>query len=114
MAIYSKLPLSDSTNGKGILVSASATPGTSLHTSASGSAFDEVWMYAVNTASADATLTVEYGSANTEDNIVLTIPSQGGLVLVIPGLYLENSQNVAAFADSSNSVTIHGYVNRVS
>ena len=113
MATFSKLPLSASTNGKGILVSASASPGTIVHTSASGSAYDEVWIYAMNTASATATLDIEYGGTATQDLIELSITGESGLVLVIPGLYLNNSQVVRAFASSTSTVSIHGYVNRV-
>ena len=114
MATFSKLPLSASTNGKGILVSASASPGTIIHTSASGSAYDEVWIYAMNTASATATLDIEYGGTATADLIELTLTGESGLVLVVPGLYLNNSQVVRAFASSTTTVSIHGYVNRVS
>ena len=36
MATFSKIPLSGSTNGKGILVAATATLGTTIHTAGSG------------------------------------------------------------------------------
>lgn len=114
MPTFAKLPLSGSTNGRGILVSASASPGTIVHTAVSGtSSFDEVWIYAMNTASATASLDIEYGGTATQDLIELNIPGESGLVLVVPGLYLNNSQVVRAFASSTTTVSIHGYVNRV-
>lgn len=113
MATFSKLPLSESVNGKGILVSASATSGTLIHTSASGSAFDEVWIYSSNSSSADAGLTIEFGGNAAKDLIELNIPSEEGLILVIPGLFLNNSQTVRAFASTPNVLSVFGYVNRV-
>ena len=114
MATFSKIPLSGSTNGKGISVAASATPGTTIHTAVAGtSSFDEVWIYAVNTSTSAVKLTIEYGSTATVDNIELTIGGEAGLVVVVPGLFLNNSLVVSAFAGTANFISIHGYVNRV-
>ena len=64
MATYSKELLSGSTNGKGILVAATATAGTLIHTAVSGSTdLDEIWLYAVNSSDADVKLTLEWGEA---------------------------------------------------
>lgn len=114
MATFSKLPLSGSTNGKGINVAATATTGTTIHTAGAGtSQFDEVWMYAVNTSTSSVKLTVEYGGTAAADNIEITIPGESGLVLVVPGLFLNNGLSVTAFAGTANVISIHGYVNRV-
>jgi hypothetical protein len=114
MATFSKLPLSGSTNGTGILVSASATPGTLIHTAVSGtSSYDEVWLYCQNTASATVALDIEYGGTAVKDLIELNIPGESGLVLVVPGLFLNNSLVVRAFAATASVLSIHGYVNRV-
>jgi len=115
MATYSKLPLSASTNGKGILVAATSTTGTTIHTAVSGtSSFDEIWLYAHNNSTSSVKLTVEYGGTAAADNIEISIPGESGLVLVVPGLFLNNAQVVTAFAGTANVITIHGYVNRVS
>lgn len=115
MATFSKLPLSGSTNGKGVNVAAIATTGTTIHTAVAGtSSFDEVWMYAVNTSASSVKLTLQYGGTVEADNIEITIAGESGLVLVIPGLFLNNSQVVRAFAATANVISIHGYVNRVS
>ena len=115
MATFSKIPLSASTNGKGVLVAATATIGTTIHTSGSGTTnFDELWMYAHNNSSSSVKLTIEYGSGNAQDNIEITLTGESGLVLVVPGLFLNNSLSVTAFASTTNVITIHGYVNRVS
>ena len=49
MATFSKIPLSGSTDGRGIHIDDSATPGKTVHTgSTSTSVIDEVWLYAMN------------------------------------------------------------------
>ena len=114
MATYTKLKLSGSTDGKGIKVTQTATPGDIIHT-AHVSALDEIWLYAVNSSSVAVKLTVEWGQADAPDgNIEVTIPSEQGLVLVIPGLLLTNSLVVKAFAGTANVILIHGFVNRIS
>jgi len=115
MATFSKLALSGSTNGKPISVSASATPGTIIHTAQSGtSGLDEVWLYAVNTSASAVKLTVEFGGTTSVENIELTLTGESGLVLVIPGLVLNNSEVVRAFAGTASVISISGYVNRIS
>jgi hypothetical protein len=116
MATYSKLLLSGSTQGKAIKVAATSTPGTIIHTAISGTTdLDEIWLYAVNSNSTNVKLTVEWGEATAPDgNIELTIPPEAGFVLVVPGLLLQNSLIVKAFAGTADVILIHGYVNRIS
>ena len=114
MATYSKIPLSGSTNGTGILVAATATPGTLIHTAGSGTTnFDEIWIYCQNTSTSAATLDIEYGGTATKDLIEITIQPEAGLVLIAPGLFINNGLVVRAFAGTTNVLSIHGYVNRV-
>lgn len=108
--------LSGSTNGKGIKVAQTGTPGTTIHTAVSGaSSLDEIWIYAVNTSEEDVKLTIEWGETTAPDgNIELTITAEAGLVLVIPGLLLQNGLIVRAFAETADAIIVHGYVNRIS
>lgn len=117
MATFSKRILSGSTNGKGIKVVQTATAGTLIHTAVAGTfAFDEVWLYAHNTSSAVVKLTLEWGGvAAPDDHIEINIGSEGtGLILVAPGILLQNSLVVRAFAGTANVINIFGYVNRIS
>jgi hypothetical protein len=116
MATFSKLLLSGSTNGRQILVSASATAGTLIHTAVSGtSSLDEIWIYAVNTSGTSVKLTLEYGGVTApNDHIEINIPGEAGLVLICPGLVLNNSLVVRAFAGTANVIALSGYVNRIS
>lgn len=112
---FSKSLLSGSTQGKGIKVVQTSTAGTLIHTAVSGtSSMDEIWLYAFNSSAAAVLLTLEWGEATAPDgNIVISIPAQSGLVLVAPGLLLQNDLVVRAFASLANVITIHGYVNRI-
>ena len=115
MATYAKQLLSGSTNGKGILVVATSTAGTTIHTAVSGTSdMDELWIYAVNTHSADIKLTLEWGEATEPNgNIEITVPFEEGLMLLVPGLLLQNGLTVKAFAGTGSEIVIHGYANRI-
>jgi archaellin len=116
MATYSRIPLSGSTNGKLVPVVATATAGTLIHTATSSTTYsDEIWIYAVNSSTSAVKLTLEWGgvTANT-DHIELTISPEAGLVLVSPGISLQNSLVVRAFAATACVINLAGYVNRIS
>ena len=121
MATFSKLalqPAGTTGTGLGILVAATATAGTAIHTaSATATTIDEIWLYAVNTHTADIKLTIEWGEATEPNgNIEYTVKSENGLYLVIPGLLLQGNATakvVRAFAATTNEIVIHGYVNRI-
>lgn len=114
MATYSKIHLSGSTNGKGIKITQTGTPGDLIHTAVAGTDFDEIWLYAVNSQTATVKVTIEWGTHDAPDgNIEVSIPGESGLYLIIPGLILENSLDVNAFAATANVVMIHGFVNRI-
>ena len=115
MSTVSKQLLSGSTNGKAIKVVATATTGTTIHTAVSGtSSLDEVWLWAQNTDSAERKLTIEFGGTSAPDNLIeVSIPAEAGLYLVVPGLIIQNSLVISAFASAANVITINGYVNRI-
>lgn len=118
MATVSKRELSGRADGLMVKVAATATPGTTIHTATSGNAgvddYDEVWLWAVNSDTTNRKLTIEFGGTTSpDDTIEVTIPAESGLMLVIPGLILENGLLVRAFAASANVIMIGGYVNRM-
>lgn len=113
------IPFSGSTQGKAIKVVATATAGTTVHTTGtSATVVDRIYLYAFNSDTADRTLTIEFGGATAPDqNIVLTIPFKTGLTLVVDGQPLLGNGaaglTVAAFASAANVVTVSGYVLRI-
>lgn len=114
MATAVKRKLSGSTDGKPIKVVATATAGTLIHTAVAGTTngtYDEIWIYAQNNHTAVVLLTIEFGDADTANNIVLTLASKTGLQLVIPGLILQNGATIKAFASVANVISLVGEVN---
>lgn len=116
MATFSKTILSGSTDGKGVLVAATATAGTLVHTgSATAATLHEVWLYAVNSSASDVKLTIEWGEATAPNgNIEYTVKAENGLYLIIPGLILKGNATpltIKAFAGTTNVIVVHGYVN---
>ena len=118
MATYSKIVLSESTDGRGILIDDDATAGKLVHTgSATATTYDEIWIYAANYDSSDRKLTIEWGSASAGDLIEVTIPTEAGLVLVVPGLIIKGNASTAlevrAFAATTSAIQLFGYVNQI-
>lgn len=110
-----KIPLSGSTDGRPIKVAATSDPGTTIHTAQSGTTgVDEIWLYANNTSGSDVTLTIEWGSNSSPDDLIIqTIPHQAGLMLIVPGFLLRNSLVAKAYAGTANVVNITGFVNSI-
>jgi hypothetical protein len=111
----SRIPLSGSTHGRAIKIAATASAGTTVHTATSSTTdCDVVTLYAYNSSSSAVNLTLQWGGTSTpDDDIKLSIPATSGLTLVAPDLVLRNSLVLAAYAGTTNVITIHGFVNRV-
>jgi hypothetical protein len=111
----SRIPLSGSTHGRGIKIAATATAGTLVHTATSSTTdCDVVTLYAYNSSASAVNLTIEWGGVSDPDDLIkLAIPATSGLTLLCPDLVLRNTLVVRAFAGTTNVVTIHGFVNRV-
>ena len=118
MATFSKTILSQSSDGRGVLVRATATAGTLIHTgSTTATTIDEVWLYAVNTSASDVKLTIEWGEATAPNgNIEYTVKAENGLYLIVPGLLIKGNATaltIKAFAATGNVIVLHGYVNKI-
>lgn len=123
MATFSKITLSGSTDGRGILVTPTTTAGETIHTgSSTATTYDEVWLYAYNSHSAAVDLTIEFGGVTSPDDLFRqTIPLAGagvyaGLIPICEGLVLKGNATplvVKAFASVADKITIFGYVNRI-
>lgn len=118
MATFTKLVLSGSTDGRGIVVSGSATPGVLVHTgSATATVIDEVYLYLQNNHTASVVATIEYGGVTSpNDLIVATIPFKSGLYTILPGLPLKGNATpleIRVFASVLNVISAFGFVNRI-
>lgn len=115
MATFSTRILSASTDGRGIAIAATATPGTLLHTAtAVVGEQDEVYLWVDNTTLGALTLTVEFGGVTTADHLVsaLSIPPNSQSILICEGMLLQNGLVVRAFA-SAAGLNIFGRVHRI-
>jgi hypothetical protein len=111
-----KIKLSGSTDGKPILITATATAGTAIHTAIAGTTagdFDEIWLWAVNNSASDVLLTLEFGGPTTDWNIQYTVLARDGLKCIVPGLILQNAATVKAFAATGSVISIVGFVNQI-
>jgi hypothetical protein len=118
MATFTKTILSGSTDGRGILVAATSSPGTTIHTGSTTTAtLDEIWLYAMNTDTTARKLTIQWGGTTSpNDEIEVTVQPEAGLVTIAPGLLIKGNATaliVRAFAATTNVITIHGFVNRI-
>lgn len=118
MAIVTKRFFSKSTGGAGITITGTAATGTLIHRSVTGgSSFDEVWIWAVNTAAASGVkLTVEWAQTTggtAGQPIEFTVPPESGPYLVVPGWPLNTARQVRAYAGTASVIRTHGYVNRI-
>ncbi len=114
MTTFTKAKLSASTDGKPILIAATATAGTLVHTAVAGTTnFDEVWLWLVNNSASDCLATIEYGDAAAGSNIQYLVLSRDGLKCVLPGLPLQNGATVKVFAAVTNVLSASGFVNQI-
>jgi len=112
-----KRKLTASLIGDAILVTETYGTGTLIHTSTSSTSYgtyDEIWLWAYNDSTADVTLTVQYGGTEAYQTFVVNIPNRCGLVPIIPGLLLQASGTINAYASEENVITISGFVHALS
>jgi len=101
-------PLSGSTDGRGIKVAATSTPGTLVHTAqASATDMDVPELQAYNSHTADVTVTFECGGVSApDDHVKRTIPA--GETIGVPLPALRNGLVLRAFASVTNVIVITG------
>lgn len=115
MAVWSRLPLSGSTNGRLISVLGTSSPGTTIHTVSTATQIkDHVYAWGCNQATSLSQITFEFGGTSTLDQMTMNIPSQAGFFPLLQGAPLIGATDIVvrAFATATNRVFIDGYVDR--
>ena len=115
MPIFSSQILSGSTGGGAIAVIATASPGTTLHSVATGAnIFEDVYLDAYSQATTDRILTTELGGTATTFRSEHLIPAQGGPIRVMAGHRFQSATTlvIRAFATVTGGLLIGGAVNR--
>ena len=117
MATFSKRNLSASSYGNNINVNTTSHSTLTIHTTGTGGHMDEIWLYATNHSGSDVKLTTEFGGAgSTEHWSEVTIGTEAGWVLVMPGFILDSTgggKTMYAHAATANVINLQGYVNRI-
>ncbi len=120
MATYSKIALSGGgADGTGIELAIDSGTFTTIHTtSTTATTLDEIWLYAQNTDTSDRKLTLKFGGTDDPDDLIeVTIPTEAGLVLVVPGLILAGKASTGLIllgaGAAASKMTVYGYVNRI-
>lgn len=107
---------SGSTNGRQILIAATSTPGTLLHTATAISGeIDEVTIeFSIPTHTAGLVVTVEVGGVTSpNDLVVLTVGNKVGSQVAVFQRRLNGGVVVRAFAGTTNLVAAAVTVNRI-
>lgn len=113
MPTYTKVVLSESTDGRPIKITTTGTPGTLIHT-AHATALDEIWIYLTNTSVSDVVATLQWGGTTDPDDLVKqTIEARAGLDWIVSGQLLTNSLEARIFAGTANVINAMGWVNRI-
>lgn len=118
MATISRIKLSGSTDGRGIVVASNTSAGTTIHTGPSvADDYEEIWMWASNFNTSAETLTLEWGGTTEAGDHFKTIIQPNETVLVAPGWIIKGNASTAlivkAFSTTANKVNIVGHCNLI-
>ena len=109
--------LSGSVDRLPIIVVATATPGTLIHTAYNGVAgFDGLWIFASNVTGTAATLTVEWGSVTDPGGLLVkaySVPANSAPIPIALGQRMNNTKVVRAFSGTASAINITGWYNRM-
>jgi len=109
--------LSGSTAGRPIVIVATASPGTLLHTAGAGLvAVEEVWLELANSSNQQVSITVEWGGTAAGDRFPETffLPPRCPPIFVATGAPIQNALEIRAYASVASVVRARGFLNRIS
>ena len=115
--VGTKIPLSGSTDYRGIKVTTQSPidgTDTTIHTAVNNDPdYYAITLFAYNDDSVSKALHLGWGGTSLpDDSIIVSIPSQSGLVLVTADLPLRSGLVVVASASATSKIIVYGYVNR--
>jgi hypothetical protein len=94
-------------NGKLIVVVATASPGTLLHTATTDpGVWDVVTITASNRDTIVRTLIIEWGGVTTGDQFAIQLPIQG-ITTVIDQLRIRGGLNIRAYGSVASVINLH-------
>jgi hypothetical protein len=108
--------LSGSIYGLPILVAATATPGTLIHTATSVDIQrDNIYLWVSNLHTVDVDLTLEWGGVTDPTHLLMkavSIPAKSPPTQLVFGFQLQMGYIVRAFASVANKLQFVGYIER--
>ncbi len=123
MATYSKNTLSESSIGNSIFLTGTGSAALIHSSPANATDIDEVWLYANNVGTSDATLSIYWGTTGVNitgtTNILgpVTVQAYAGPILISAGFVLKGSgstaSNIYGLPSIVSGVNVFGYVNRI-
>ena len=111
-----KLAFSSSNFGRGILITATADPGTLLHSgtnSTTSGTYDEIFVFFHNPGTGNLTGVIEWGSNSSPADIMTYIIPGQSTVEVVPGFVLQSGLVVRGYCQTSSGIIANGFVNRI-
>ena len=120
MPNYTAMTLSAATSGGIIKITATATPGTTIHTATSSDmpeGCDEVYLWAgsTSTSALNATLHITALATEQDRSINFRVPAAyNGPILVLPGYRVCDGVVLTATASAADRINLWGNVNRIS
>jgi hypothetical protein len=115
MSTFVKLPLSASSYGQQVLITATTSGSANpIHTTLSGTgSLDEVWIYAYNDSTSSILTSILWGSTIESASVNrFSILPRSGRTLMVDGKIAQNSLSISAYAAVSNVILFDGFVNR--
>ena len=114
---FTRRQLSGATNGQPVMVQATSSPGTLIHTggaTATTGNFDSLYLWAnMRATGATDVLTIEWGTTATNGQVVVPLtPGVVPLAVVNGWSLFATSETVRCFATAADLISIVGYVNR--
>lgn len=113
--VFSKMIPTGLTNGVLLPIVALASPGTLFHGVTATEQLDMVYLDAVNVATTDQTLSVEFGGTGTEGFFNVLLKINEGVNRIVAGWPLRGSaatQEVRLFATATGTIRVNGWVHR--
>ena len=108
---FSREPLSAAPTGIPFPVSATGTPGNTIHICTSSLVgYDEIYVWVSNISAAKATLSILFGNGFLCKDV--SIPANSPPIPIITGQGSRNGLPVTAYSNTANVLNLFGFVNR--
>lgn len=110
---FKRMPLSVSTNGEPVHITATTSGGANLVHTATATGYEIVWLWANNQHTASVVLNLEWTTSGATGLIKRSIPQNTALQNpLVPGFYLRGSATIKAFAAVTAVINIFGFTLR--